>query len=528
MIKELIRTITAIIVVFAVIEVLLRIAYFVRNSAIDVVPLPYVIGHDYGPIPPWGEDLRILEPDDALIWRNRSNEHRQYIDVFSPCHRQEDRTALLRQFIPTIPASLEGNPVWELFLNSDGFRNREISREKPSSVFRIICLGDSWTFGVNVDQDQAYPQQLEALLRREYPDRRFEVVNLGVMGYSSFQGLELLKRYAIFLDPDLLISGFGMNDASVAGYRDRDMPGTGQEKTTGERATSIIERIEIYKLLQYIAQLMKYNPPDLGQELKAVAEKPRGAESAEEYEELEEWTRVSLSDYESNMSQLLDLAGDNGTSVYFLFNEIWGGSPYRDLLERISVESGSPFIDSSSLIAQARESIEEELERRLDLVQPEEQTGLITGDIEVVFRVYAANHPVPEAIYIVGDHPKLGSLRPNEVRMYDDGTHGDQRSGDDVWSYTATFNRGTKVPYVYTNSGTRGEWEGLDIPDVRKFAIETDDERARIYMSIDTFGELYMQADSWHTNAMGYGLIAEAILEALNKDRNFNRQISKR
>lgn len=97
--------------------------------------------------------LRVLEPDKPLIWKNWPNLRRRYIDVFSPVDREEDRTSLLRQFIPTIPASLRKNPAWEISLNSQGFRDDEFPAKKLPSVFRIVCLGDSWTFGSNVGQD---------------------------------------------------------------------------------------------------------------------------------------------------------------------------------------------------------------------------------------------------------------------------------------------------------------------------------------------------------------------------------------
>jgi lysophospholipase L1-like esterase len=520
MLKEFARTAGAILFVLVLLEALLRISYFFRNSFVDVVPLPYVIGHDYGPIPPWGEDLRILEPDSELIWRNRANVKRKYLDVFSPCDRPEDRTALLRQFIPSIPASLKDNPVWEISLNSNGFRNREIKVEKPPQVYRIVCMGDSWTFGVNVREDQTYPRQLAAWLEREYPDSRFEVVNLGVLGYSSYQGLELLRRYAIHLDPDLLVIGFGMNDASVAGYRDRDIPETGGEGDAEKKGDSALDRIEIYKMLRYIALLVKYDPPDPGRQIQSIAEKSHGAETEEEYGELEPWTRVSLADYESNIVRMIEMAEERSAGAILLFNELWPESPYQKVLERISRENGIPLIDSSALVAKAKCGIEAELERRLDLRPENNGTSPNHGDVEVVFRVYSADRPVPSSIYIVGDHPQLGGLRPNEIVMYDDGTHGDQRPGDNIWSFTATFEPGIKVPYVYTNSGTPGEWEGLDIPDVRKFALDPDEERTRIYRPIDTFGEVYMQADSWHTNAEGYRLIAEAIFEALERNGN--------
>jgi lysophospholipase L1-like esterase len=42
-----------------------------------------------------------------------------------------------------------------------------------------------------------------------------------------------------------------------------------------------------------------------------------------------------------------------------------------------------------------------------------------------------------------------------------------------------------------------------------------------IYAPIDTFGQMYMQADGWHTNAVGYQLMADAVLQALEQDGGF-------
>jgi hypothetical protein len=55
--------------------------------------------------------------------------------------------------------------VWEISLKSEGFRDGEFPKLKPPSAFRIICLGDSWTFGANVGQQDACPQRPQALLR---------------------------------------------------------------------------------------------------------------------------------------------------------------------------------------------------------------------------------------------------------------------------------------------------------------------------------------------------------------------------
>lgn len=75
-------------------------------------------------------------------------------------------------------------------------------------VIRIVCLGDSSTFGMNVEEADTYPRQLAALLDEAQPGR-FEVMNLGVPGYTSRQGLELLRREVLGLQPDVVTFAFG-------------------------------------------------------------------------------------------------------------------------------------------------------------------------------------------------------------------------------------------------------------------------------------------------------------------------------
>jgi hypothetical protein len=53
------------------------------DSRVEYVPIPYAIGDNYGPVPPWVDSLRMLELDQALIWQERPNLHRKYVDVFS-------------------------------------------------------------------------------------------------------------------------------------------------------------------------------------------------------------------------------------------------------------------------------------------------------------------------------------------------------------------------------------------------------------------------------------------------------------
>ncbi|MFH1681326.1 MAG: carbohydrate-binding module family 20 domain-containing protein [Candidatus Eisenbacteria bacterium] len=78
--------------------------------------------------------------------------------------------------------------------------------------------------------------------------------------------------------------------------------------------------------------------------------------------------------------------------------------------------------------------------------------------IPVLFTCDAAGRKVADAIYIVGNQTELADWTPNKVRMYDDGTHGDEEAGDGIWSVTLEFPAGTRVEYKYTDSGAVGSW----------------------------------------------------------------------
>lgn len=79
-------------------------------------------------------------------------------------------------------------------INSKGMRDNEFSIEKPKEVFRIICLGDSVTFGWPNKSEKAYAYRLEALLNERIKNCNFEVINAGVPGYSFLSRIEIFRN----------------------------------------------------------------------------------------------------------------------------------------------------------------------------------------------------------------------------------------------------------------------------------------------------------------------------------------------
>ncbi len=517
------KSVATTVIFFLAVELGLRLVYAGRNAFVRYVPLPYVVGDNYGPIPPWLDNLVILHPDPVLIWKNIPNARRNYVDIFTPVWRDGDRIALLRRFTPWLPKEFRSNPVWRIALNAEGFRTGEFEATRRPDVLRIACIGDSWTFGMNVDQDQTYPAKLQALLNAHPPAgvRAVDVMNFGILGYSSYQGLQLLKTRVLDLHPDVLVIGFAMNDSDVAGYRDRDVVSTGPVHWR-DRVKRFTSRSESLALLKYLALVLRFRPQPFSEFLKADAKTDQGKSNAiVNYDELEPWTRVSPRDYDRNIRDMIALARGQGARVVLLDNELWGGSPYRPVLRRISDEEGVPLVDSLRLISDARAHIERDLELRFHLARASDAeqatAATIATDIPVVFRVYEGQYPVAKQLSIVGNHPALGNFLPNTLSMHDDGLDGDERAGDHVWSYRTLMPAGTPVRYVYTNSGSAGKWEGLDLPHVREMQVVAQPNGGPMYLPVETFGRLYMQADNWHTDAVGYELIAERIAQALTR-----------
>jgi hypothetical protein len=95
-------------------------------------------------------------------------------------------------------------------INSHGFRGREFRSEKKSGLFRIMVIGDSFTFGARVNQEDTYPAQLEEALRRM--NKPCEVINCGIIGHNMWQHYEVLKRKVLPFHPDLVILGLFEDD----------------------------------------------------------------------------------------------------------------------------------------------------------------------------------------------------------------------------------------------------------------------------------------------------------------------------
>lgn len=115
----------------------------------------------------------------------------------------------------------EGYDAEGVRTNSAGIRaDREFQVPKPPGVSRVVVLGDSFVWGEEVSNEDAFVTRLDAKMAGA------EAVNLGVHGYGTGQQLLRLRELGVALEPDLVLLGFYEGDLSrnVLAFRDYAKP----------------------------------------------------------------------------------------------------------------------------------------------------------------------------------------------------------------------------------------------------------------------------------------------------------------
>ncbi len=90
--------------------------------------------------------------------------------------------------------------------NSYGFRDTEYQLSRHAGMKRVIVLGDSYTWGWGVEQEEIFCEVAE----REMKNTEF--INLGHNAYGTAQEYLLFKKLGIKFSPDLTVLAFYYND----------------------------------------------------------------------------------------------------------------------------------------------------------------------------------------------------------------------------------------------------------------------------------------------------------------------------
>jgi lysophospholipase L1-like esterase len=127
-------------------------------------------------------------------------------------------------------------------------RHKGYALSRSPNTFRIVVLGDSYTFGQGVEKDSTFPAVLERLLNGMGADVRFEVVNLGFCGLNTITEKMILAENGINPDtwapdpnyrglayqPDLVLLEYTLNDSSTSWRNPGQIKGFDDRFRTGE------------------------------------------------------------------------------------------------------------------------------------------------------------------------------------------------------------------------------------------------------------------------------------------------------
>jgi lysophospholipase L1-like esterase len=128
-------------------------------------------------------------------------------------------------------------------INAYGLRGRPVVATRPAGGLRVLCLGDSLTFGEGVLEQDAYPARLERLLAASMPGRPVEVINAGVQGYGTREEVAWYFLRGASLRPDVVTLGFFLNDATdyAETIRENDARHRALDLPAGARVSRIWE-----------------------------------------------------------------------------------------------------------------------------------------------------------------------------------------------------------------------------------------------------------------------------------------------
>ena len=240
-------------------------------------------------------------------------------------------------------------------INSQGFRDQEYSPQKPPNTIRILCLGDSSTFRGE------YPSMLEDRLNKNFTRQNlcFEVINAGVTGYTSYQGLCMYKYKGARYSPDIVTFYFGINEPIKRFYLN-------DKEILQERVPVILKIIKNRLLLKLHSYRL------FRKFITGVTKKNDSSRS--------NVPRVSLGDFRENVIELNSLCKKNG-SVLVLISpplceekaQFWERAPdialYREELKKISDEYDIPYVYIAGMTERSKQPTDQYF---LDTVHPNE------------------------------------------------------------------------------------------------------------------------------------------------------------
>lgn len=211
---------------------------------------------------------------------------------------------------PNIQINDSNNLFWQgTVSNSLGFRSDEFVLKRDPDSLRVVCFGDSSTFGIGSRMEDTWPSQFEDLIRNSprFSDAKpVEVINAGVPGYSSYQGLQHMRQEIDRLQPDVVLASYANNDF-WHWDQTTDLQHASQFSSEG-RVRTVLMNSRLAQVLAGLSDRVTVNLAPHSNEAASPNQHWAKAATSNYISPNEEWTRrVPLKSFRQNVNEMADL-----------------------------------------------------------------------------------------------------------------------------------------------------------------------------------------------------------------------------
>lgn len=276
--------------------------------------------------------------------------------------------------IDTFSWKERNKPRFTVTSNSAGFRGSDLQSTKPDGTIRIAAFGDSSTFGWGVDDDDTYLSLLLEDLRQRYPKLSFELINFAMPGDSSEFGRLIFDAFIDDIRPDVIIIGFGANDARLATLPHRQAVKFFQQQGFLQRVRSFLVRN---------SQLIK----TLSLTLSKVAQKSSG-------EPQNKQAAVSIKEYRENLRYFERKSNEAGAHTVIFVSACTPPS-YQKAMRKVAENKESIYVPAQVLLRKAIPRIQQRAISHPNLNTIQSVYGSLLEQQPVLYVTSDACHPNP-------------------------------------------------------------------------------------------------------------------------------------
>jgi len=248
--------------------------------------------------------------------------------------------------------------------NSHGFRNSEEMKEQDD-VVRILAIGDSFTFGAYVNNEDTWTAWLETLLNRRYfPDVEYQVLNAGFPGYTITDEIDYMKAKGLAVQPDLVILNVTPNDvrdfapekrAKFARPNNRRV--SVESDDSGPLVDSLRQFLEVHSAAFQLSRLFRFQmaiqgAEDVLQDNERANDFAIGDDSSTDKAfTLQQLYDEYLSTYEAHFTELVNLLHENDIPLLVVYFPTVDQLPddssniQQENLAQMASANNVPFLD---------------------------------------------------------------------------------------------------------------------------------------------------------------------------------------